>query len=499
MAPKTPTSREPVDEQQLKFGNEIHSPMTPRWEIAAVLDVHPQTQTYKVVTGAGRIMANVVRLYSTPGELTLLERGAQVVVHYELGFPAIAALIKGAPLVPTQEVAPIRVTEVEGIGGEDPVYAQDTVGTGRALNEPTDMIGGDWHRMSRDGNMMSVMAGGVNQMKSGPMSQIRTHSIEQLVEIISEKFRHVTGMGDLKIDSSDGKTSLVWRAGSDQDNESGAGRSNWTIRLDVGAEGDLFNFEVTTPQGQSLARIHMSSEGTLELSGVGGVNIMSGSGGLVDEIVDSSKETVITGDHKIEVGGAVTETFGTQSTIVSGAQSTIIGATRATNITEDDNQQVSGSQRVRIYQDAIMDILQGNRSEVLGNPAFGGVPGVIRDYQLINYAGSLLFGIQPTAPTGRFAVISQLPGSVMLGASGAIVFNPATGLHSISPVAPYGAVLFEPLAALLANMLFWMDGHGHLTGVGPTTPASVGPLGPVTPLIQPQIQTLRSLRVALGG
>jgi hypothetical protein len=257
----------------LKFGTGVIQRRPARWETGIIRDYRAATRTYVVQLSSGREPREMPRLVRDPGDTAILPRDTLVVVHDELGFPVIDSVLPQAPTNPV-ELAPTRVSEVRGVGGEDPVYAPPSdAATFRQPNDPTDVLSGDRVMAGQDGNLMAVLTGGTNVVKSSPFAQVRTHALNDMVEIISRVYRHITAMGDLRITNDGGKTSLIWRAGADQSTENGAGEENWTLRLDAGATGDLFNFEVTTPHGNTLAKIHMAADGRLEFTGVGGVDV----------------------------------------------------------------------------------------------------------------------------------------------------------------------------------------------------------------------------------
>jgi hypothetical protein len=432
-----------------------------------------------------------------PGEVTVIPRGTTIGMHHEFGFPCIVGIFEGASITGAPETTPGNVTEVPGIGGDDGVYQTDKDGNARAPNSPVDVIGDDWIRRSRDGNQIGVLAGGVNVMKSGGMSQVRTNGLDELVEILSQRFRHVTGMGELNVLSENGKTSLVWRGGANLTAESGANRGHWSARLDVGATGDLFDFEITTPQGQSLARIHMSAEGRLSLTGVGGIDLTSGDRGTSEEVAAGNKNAEVGGDRTTTIAGTETISAGTRKVTLQNGDQTIVGGPSSRAISGDDLSLIMGNTKTRAYQNAIFDYLRGSVGIHLGNPALGGTPLAGKDFNVINASGGINLAV--LNPGSRFTVLSNAPGSVMLGASGAAVYDPTTGLYLVTPVAPFGAVLFEPLAQLLGLMCGWIDGHLHLSAVGPTSPGAASPLGPISALIMPTVTGLRSQRVLIGA
>lgn len=502
---KTPPSRHPSNTRQ-RFGG-VGTSVRPGWETATVLDFDPDTQTYLLRTETGRDIHNVGRLVQSPGENEGLPRDTLVAIHHELGYAVIAGVLRYAPSQPS-ELDPVRVSEVRGVGGEDPVYAGQGKGAHRPPNAPKDTLAGDWVKTSPDGNLFAALLGGTNVMKSSAFSQIRTHALQDLVEILSGTYRHLTSMGKLEVINDGGKTSLIWRAGSDQMNETGANAEHWTIRLDVGATGDLFNFEITTPEGQTLARIHISADGRFEIVGTAGVDITSGDKGPDRQDVAGDREVDIKGKMKIVVKDAVSETYKAQrETQVSKGDTTVVGGNKQTTVNGDTGEFVGGKSKRRVLGGGpvppptpgnlaeSVEYVNGGFEMVIGSPLSGGLPSSMAPATYVNYVGGFNFAIQPTAATGQFNVVSLMPASVNLGANGTAVPVPGGG-HTVVAVAPFGVMKFEPFMAMMTTLLTWLTTHFHASAVGPTTPPVTAPA--LMPLITPQLSLIRSVRVAVG-
>ncbi len=493
---------------QQAFGAALLAPPSRRWSTGVVMDFDPNTQRYRLSIDGVGLNDTVPRLARDPGDLLVLPAETVVVVHDELGYWVIDSVLKQASITPSR-IPPPTITEIRGVGGEDPVRAPAFDGpTHRASTDPVDMLAGDWVRRSPDGNLMGVLAGGVNTMQSSPFAAVRTHALEELVEILAHKYRHISAMGNLEIKSEDGKTSLVWRAGADQSNENGPDRENWTIRLDVGATGDLFDFAVTSPDGQALARIHMSSEGKLQLLGVDGVDIISGgsTASTARDVSLSSKTVVVKGDAAFDVArNHTTAVGGSRVTEISGNDSTMTGTDRNEVIGRDVNSTVNGRLRQTVVggspltaQPGVaaleLEVLNGGVTYILGDMAKGASPAAMPDFNVINHTGGINLALLPTS-LGSFSVVSQRPGSVNLGADGMSGQNPLTGGPLVLPVpAPFGVMKFEPFATLMVALITWLDTHFHLCAVGPTLPPTV-PSSTILPLMVPDI---RSVRVSVG-
>jgi hypothetical protein len=507
--PPTPASvANAPNDRGARFGaSAIHSQPNPRWYHGTVVKYWPKTQTYWLSTPHGQ-KRKVPRLSGHPGDLTALPIGTQVVCHEELGYCVIDSVLKMAASQ-SVDINPSRITEVQGIGGEDSIYDEDDEAINhRAPNDPNDILQGDHVTKSPDHNMIGVLAGGVNVIKSSPLAQVRTNSLDDSVEIISNLYRHISAIGDLSIKNEGGKTSLQWRAGSDQTTETGANASNWTVRLDVGGtpEADLFSLEITTPQGGTLARIHMSAEGRLSLTGVAGVDTTSGANGtdVHDVVADAveniggNRTTSVVGDSIDAVGGGRSASVSeNDSLVVGGTASESFGANRFTYVAGQDQKKVQGgSIPTPGLVAAFQDLLNGGMETVFANPLLG-AQAILPYGNWINYGGGFNFVLQPTA-TGPFSVVSTLPNSVQLGANGAAVYVPGVG-HTIVPIATFGAMLWEPWLTLMTAMLALIDSHTHLTAIGPTSPMAAGAPGPISPIIGPLLPTVRSLRVAIGA
>ena len=497
------TSATPNQKQQA-FGNgAMAPPRQGRWTTGVVVDYNPSSQNYRLsIEGVG-YNDTVPRLARDPGDLTILPPETIVVVHDALGYWVIDAVLKQAPVTPSR-LPPPTISEVRGIGGEDPARAED--GTGPANRAPTDavdVLAGDWVRRSPDGNFIAALAGGVNVLQSAPFAAIRTHALEELVEIFAHQYRHISAMGNFEIKTDNGKTSLTWRAGADQGDENGPGQENWTIRLDVGATGDLFDLSITTPDGNLLSRIHMNSQGKIQLIGVDGVDIISGGDPKVigKEVTASSKDIEIGGDLIQTIGqDLATQVGGSREASISGNDSTMFGNDKSEVVSRDYNSTINGHWRQKVMGGVVpapgvpayeLELMNGGVTFVLTDVLTGANPAGMASFNVINNFGGVNFVCAPTA-IGNFNVVTTLPASVNLGANGTAVKLP-NGAWQVVAVAPFGVMMFEPFAAMMTALLVALDTHIHITAVGPTTPIPI-----FTAAVSSLIPLIRSIRVSVG-
>ena len=471
-----------------RHGAALAAPVTSRMTTGVVIEVHPATQSYRVRTAFGELR-EVPRICRDPGDNVLLPTNTVVVLHNELdGRWHIDGVLKQMPTL-ERNLNQVRVTNVPNVGGSDP-QQELTEGAANfsAPGDPVDMLPNDWVRHSGDGNFSGVLSGGMNVMHSAPFAQIRTHAVTNSVEILAHEYRHVSSMGDLEIKNDGGKTSLTWRAGSDQSTENGADATNWTFRLDVGAEGNLFRFRVTAPGGQTLSEVHISPDGKMALTNMGGTDVTT------------------TGYREDVLEDRTAVTHGNQAQTVMGVETHVVGAARATRVTQNDELTVGGGQATSVTGNQVLtiggsltqsigassriDINSGYLDVVLGDPAkLGTEPGPLC---FVNFKGDVQ--VKPGPAGGKFTAFGSLPGSVELGAD-AISSPRPDGSMGTSSSAQYSAMLFEQFQSMMSAFLNWADTHTHPTAVGPSSTA----LPPAGAIVNPLLTPIQSLRVKLGG
>lgn len=280
-------------------------------EFGTIIEFSSDTLASTVRTERGRVLKGVPCLRASPGEMAPLPIGTEVALSYDWGLPVIVGCLS-LPTTNNENTPTHSITDVSGFGGQGLNKATLPEGNYRKPGEPTDLIPGDWAQVGPEGNAVALLGGGASILKSGPLSQVRTHLINDLVEIISRNYRHISDMGEFNITNDDGRINLSFRGASDQRNEAGPDEEHWTIRMDLGAVGDIFNLEFTTSKGQTLFKFHVDASGHCEIYGINGVNIASGSrysGKHTEEHSGDSQKTV-GGSQTVAVGGTETRTIG---------------------------------------------------------------------------------------------------------------------------------------------------------------------------------------------
>lgn len=461
---------------------------TRRGEFGSVILFDSNTLAATVRTERGRVLRGVPCLRATPGEVSALPVGTEVAISYEYGPPVITGCIS-LPSTKNEGTPAISITDAEGFGGQGFNQAPFSEGNYRKPGEPTDLIPGDWAQFNKDGNGVAVLGGGTTILKGSPLAQIRAHSINDLVEIFSRNFRHITDMGESQITNEDGKINWSFRGGVTQRTETGPDEERWTIRADLGAVGDVFNFELTTPKGQTLFKFHVDASGRCEIFGINGVNIDSGdryNGEHSENHTGNSKKTIGKNETK-SIGGTAEHSYGgTFRENISGDQETLvnndlnIAAMRDVKIAAGRGLNVSVTgplPPVPLIQDAaVIDIASGNLSINVGTAQ--PLPPTTCNYNLSvasgditqeivtlgNISNSALLGKITNSSLQHIIDTTSIPNSIVLG-------GPSIISHLVK---------WEELKLYVEQLHALFDSHVHTI----TNTATAGPF-PVNGITTP--------------
>jgi hypothetical protein len=468
-----------------------------RGEHATVISYQSDRYTATVRTERGRTMSGVPRLRSTPGEIAALTQGTEVLLSYDYGMPIILGVLN-MPASGNDASETTPATEITGFGGDGANRGQITShGNYRGATEPRDIIPGDYIQTSAEGAMFGLLSGGVALMKASSLAQVRAHMLTDLVEIISRNFRHVTDMGEFTITNNDGRINMRFRGASDQRSEAGVDEERWTILMDLGSEGDLFNFELCTTEGQTLFRFHVDSSGHCEIFGVNGVTTASGSrasgthaeehSGDSTRRVGGSRSTTTAGDATHSVGGSVAVTAMANQSIAAG-NDLQLQAVRDVALSAGRNMAIS-AQGGDGDTALLASVTGGNAVVEMGSaddlsPAFkvntrsGGM------YFKSTNGGPVeiqteLAGIKATAQTIK--LITNQPDSVVLG-----------GDTLASHLAKY-----EELKQILLTLFTNLDTHTHPESIGGGVTSA--PLVPIGATLIGSLESIKSLKAGVSG
>lgn len=319
-----PTQNPHQNKSDPVFGKENLPTGSNHIERGVVILCDAARHSYRVALNGGRsIPCN--RLKSHPNDHALLPVQTKVVVSWALGVPYIIGVLPEE--VEQKEENPETITDTVGYGGQDPVLNRNLTLNGRAPGEPNDVLPGDQVIASSDGASIGAFLGKFAQLKGSPLAKIQTFGNEDLVQIVAGIYRVITWMGESKVVINEGKTSYVFRGGTDQLTQTGPDEERYTIKLDLGATGDILLFELTNHAGQAIFRLHINSEGSVDLYSAGFFNYHSGQNreqrhaNNCQGHVENNIEGDVTNVHN---GNVTNNISGKKQTNIRGSTSTII-------------------------------------------------------------------------------------------------------------------------------------------------------------------------------
>lgn len=339
-----------------------------RWELGVVLSYNSATHTAVVRTHSGRPLRDVPQIKPTGGGYDHLETGTNVVICWNLGIPAIIGCMDFVGPEQTALSSP-SITGVEGYGDADPTQDVNGFNSYKPPTAPTDMQPGDWAQVGTDGNHVAVMAGGLTAVGS-PSAQVRSFGRSGALQFLARRIETISDFGQWRVENDQGRTSFVLRAGANQSTETGLDEQHWTIRLDLGATGDVLDFTISEPTGKLLFRLHAGSDGRVQLYGNGGVDISSGAEGTSETrhdiaggrsvaiasddsaVVGGSRSAVVDGNCDTEVAGDVTRTIGgSETVVVGGDEAHAVSGDRADVVTGNIAAKVGGGSATTVEGD----------------------------------------------------------------------------------------------------------------------------------------------------
>lgn len=462
-----------------------------------IVDTLLDTHTYEIRLESGASLTGVARLLQDPGDKRMLPIGARVAVTEAFGPPMIMGVLPYTTPVENNENR-LNITGENTTGGGDPNYAGKGNANFRLPNTPRDLGPNDWAQVSPDGNTIGVLEGGVNVMKSG-MAQIRTHLINDLVEIISRNYRHISDMGISEIKNDNGRISWSFRGGADQLQEAGADQENWTIRMDLGASGDLFNFELTQPNGTTLFKLHVNNDGHVQLYGAKGVDLINGETNTERHLKDRTADVKFTdtltvradqnrsvfGNKTSSVSNSLTETIGTDRTL-----STLRHETRTVGGRMEENI-VGGNPATAAPGDVARQttINNGAWQIDIGNPVAGANPAALAGYKLNTFIGDVTMNVKTK---GNIQLDTLLGNVALETTAGNATLKTSAGLANVDGT----TVHLGPVPASMANPV--IKGTVHTSALNAYTTTSAAALSPALAATTTLLAALNPLTWSTG-
>lgn len=430
------------------------------WELGVIATYNSATHTSVVRTHSGRTLQDVPQIKATASGFDHIPTGTTVVVAYDLGFPAIIGCLDLPRQSASATLSP-TLTGVDGVGDADPTQITQGTSNYKPGNAPTDMGAGDWAQVGTLGNHVAVMEGGVTLMGS-PTAHIQSIGPSGTLRAIARRFQQFSDFGEMRIENDQGKTSYILRAGSNQATQTGVDEQHWTIRLDLGATGDIVDFRIQEPTGKILFRLHAGPDGRVQIYGDGGVDLSSGAAGTAEMRHDiaGSRTAEIDADDTQNVGGAAAVTIGTSATRTVGVDDTVaigrnqtvfIGGASDLGVSGDATLAVAGARTTRIGKSDTTEVKGDVTTKATRVLSVDGRQVKLGENATQPIARGLDFGSQVLAPisTAAAGLIAGAATSSLIAAAlpGPPVTTPASVAALSAAVGAFGSAVIAAIAA----------------------------------------------------
>ncbi len=491
------------------FGGALHRTPRKRAEVAGTIARVNPLQGSCDVSAEGDYYANVPLpglkrdVEGSGGAFEVPRRGTPVVLQLSLGWPVISQVL---PLSTDQEVMSQPSFDLDPTGATDGTLFDANDGPTFLGRLPKDMHFGDKGWVGNQGQHITLLDGGVVSLGASPMALVEVNQEEDSLLLAGRNTHMISGFGNIKFSSVGGKSGFLFEGGTDQLTQTGAGKGNWPVRLEIGREAEgLLNFQTNDLRGQRLTSLTVDMDGSEQRYNAG--NISTAIEGSQEQNIRQGRNTYITqGPDYLEVQGAREEhIYGTYTTEAFGTRFCRVGGDRRDTVMRDWSLAAMRNMKVNVSGDAILSnpttnaldvvVTNGHASFDIGNPLAGDTVKATSGFR-VNTHG--MGNIELLAnELGMLMLDSALPlGSVYLGAN-----------LSAQPKAPKGAG-FEPAVlgwrfiALLTAVVATFDTHTHmlpppvaaLAGFAPTLP----PLALMSATVAPNIPFSVSKKVMVG-
>lgn len=344
------------------------------FERGTILSSDSQRQTYYVVMNSGRPMT-MSRIRAHPGDVTMLPNGTVVAVTFALGLPYIFGVLPPETAA-YEDDNPTSITDADGFGGNDALMSRSLGANARGANEPRDSMPGDFVGTGPDGSSVAALRGQTAQLRGSALAKVTAFGDNDLVQIVAGVLRVLTWMGESKVVNDQGKTSYIWRGGTDQLTQTGQDEERYTIKLDVGHTGNMIKLEVCNRDNQTVFSFHVDPQGRVDLFAAGGFQQHSGASETqVHPVrVHGSVEETVTGSVNRRSGGDVTEAFeGSVTESISNNKSETIGQDKVVSVSRNSSEQVGADKNTVVTGNAVTNVRGNNSTNILDAGKFHAV------------------------------------------------------------------------------------------------------------------------------
>lgn len=453
-----------------------------RWERAVVMEVYPSHHTCDVYTSSGALLTGVG---FPAGGARVPRRGEYYAVHYDLGTPALEELSADArDVAPEDTTNSTQVTPLQGIGADDPQYANTGIGSMRG-NRPGDVIPGDYVLRGGSDTLLGLLEGGSVVLKASELAQLIMTQARSMVRLVGKNVRMDSGAGIVALRSEDGKCTLDLELGADETTETNPRDEHFRIRAQIGHDGELVDFRVMDGRGRTTYRMHVDPDGRVETVAEQLVSDVRGdraeyTGGSVESEVVRDRTVVVGGDDVLTTSGAILRSAEGDARTVSGKDAELSALRDAMVTARRALYFASGGEILGSGPSMQFSAVNGPVSFDVGNPLNGDTLLRSSDFTVDTWRGD----ISLRSVAGSIALHNTIPGGCKIGGPGPGLFH---------------AVLWETFELIINQMALLFDTHTHVIpsmGGAATSPAIPPTMSAQTAALLP---LSKSLFVKFGG
>jgi hypothetical protein len=513
---------DPLTRTDQKGRNALGGPIYPQGKrMGTVVAYDSDSHSYNVIVEGDsgnpkelrrRELKNICRKKGSPGHEGVLPGGAPVIVDFGLGHqPFISGVlpVNNSRAVTSQSVG----SQIDAGGGVFNTDTQKKAGAYfRDPNTPKNMLQGDEFLTTPDGNYFAALRGKVNKIYGSQRAQIIVSGMHDAIRVVCENYEHFSSIGELKIQTVNGRASLSFKGRVDQKSERDTGSGS--VAFDIGDKGQLVSLQVLDPQGRGLSRVQLSPSGSIRLLSLSED---------IDTVCSRIRRETVGVQRLVDIGGNdVHSVAGKRSANIKGGWSVTVGSSGSFTYGQSLGEMVSHDHLVSIGGNvhrtitggpiltakptniAVSErILNGSLVRYMGFEAHGANPAALAGYRSYVSNGAFVFGapIPSDALKGEITKAAAFcvntmatPGSIGLGG---IPPAAAALLGGMTATATDPAVKALELATLLGALVGALESHTHSSSWGPTGPPATS--GAFTAVLSQNLAKIASTIVMMSS
>ena len=257
-----------------------------------------------------------------------------------------------------------------------------------------------------------------------------------------------------------------------------------TISLDVGAKGDLLHFELTTPGGSSLFKIHVNADGKVEIFAADGVDVFNGKN-QNEKVLGNQNVNIKKNETRLVEGNQEETLRGDRKTSVSGSDTHTVGNDLTQNVQRNQIVTIGGKLEEKVSGGNVLLMKPGDLAREttlnagwkidIGDPLSGANPVALAGLEVSTFTGDIKHSVTVKGDVLSDTILGDVGMSTLKGDAN---FETLVGTAKLSgtDVQLGGSMGKEPFVC--GNMMMEMFGALVDAVMNMTVPTPMGPSGP---------------------